>query len=315
MPDITYLPAIFAQPSITSTNHNHITHHTSPPIITMLFQFVSVLLIIGSDVAAAEVVDRKRTALLQHKSTNNNQQHDGYSAYIGLAQEDNVITKRQLQNSMSMSISWTEEEADGVMWNDKNEVAWKEEVDCDCKDLRLTTADIRETDDFSAQCLMEYGSNATVADWTYDLLSFNGDQIKSLIMSLGIEESFNTKHYFVTNQGQKYWDDSSSWDDSFSLDDSFSWDDFGLRVYFFEDHGGSPPSNWGVHDQLGDITLGSWYNISGQVLCTVCVADDYCLPDDFFDDTMKKIFDDTSSSGYIGLSYVSLCFVVLAIVL
>ena len=153
----------------------------------------------------------------------------------------------------------------------------------------MTTADIRETDDFSAQCLMEYGSNATVADWTYDLLSFNGDQIKSLIMSLGIEESFNTKHYFVTNQGEKYLNDDS-----------------GLRVYFFEDHGGSPPSNWAVHEQLGDITLGSWYNISGQVLCTVCVADDYCLPDDFFDDT---------SSGYIGLSYVSLCVVGLATLL
>ena len=268
-------------------------------ISTMLFQFVSVLLLIGSDAAATELVKRKRSNLLQHKSTNTNKQHDErYAAYMGLAEEDNVMINRQLQNSMSMSIpaevtSWTEEEADGpqhsdVMWTDLNEVAWTD-VDCDCKDLRLTTADIRETDDFSAQCVMEYGSNATVADWTYDLLSFNGDQIKSLIMSLGIEESFNTTHYFVTNEGEKYWGEKY-------LDD----DDFGLRrAYFFEDHGGNPPPNWSVHDQLGDITLGSWYNISGQVLCTVCIADDYCVPDDFFDDT--------SSSGYIGLSYVLLC--------
>jgi len=35
-----------------------------------------------------------------------------------------------------------------------------------------------------------------------------------------------------------------------------------------ENHGGSPPSNWLVHDQLGDITLGSWFG-TGQVLCAV----------------------------------------------
>jgi len=105
----------------------------------MLFQFVSVLLLIGSDAAA--IVNRKRSNLLQHKSTNNKQQqHDErYAAYIGLAEEDNVTNNRQLQNSMSMSIpaevtSWTEEEVDGpqhsdVMWTDPNEVAWKEDVD------------------------------------------------------------------------------------------------------------------------------------------------------------------------------------------
>ena len=72
---------------------------------TMLFQFVSVLLLIGSDAAAAtETVNRKRSNLLQHKSTNTNQQHDErYAAYMGLAEEDNVIINRQLQKSMSMS--------------------------------------------------------------------------------------------------------------------------------------------------------------------------------------------------------------------
>ena len=109
----------------------------------MLFQFVSVLLLIGSDAAA--IVNRKRSNLLQHKSTNNKQhqlqQHDErYAAYIGLAEEDNVTNNRQLQNSMSMSsipaevTSWTKEEADGpqhsdVLWTDPNEVAWKEDVD------------------------------------------------------------------------------------------------------------------------------------------------------------------------------------------
>ena len=103
--------------------------------------------------------------MLQHKSTNIKQHDDErYAAYIGLAEEDNVIINRQLQNSMSISIpaevtSWTEEEeADAltiehsdVLWNDKPaDVAWKpkEDIDCDCKDLRLKTAVIRETDDF-----------------------------------------------------------------------------------------------------------------------------------------------------------------------
>jgi len=117
----------------------------------MLFQFVSVLLLIGSDAAATELVKRKRSNLLQHKSTNNKQhqqQHghdERYAAYIGLAEEDNVTNNRQLQNSMSMSIpaevtSWTEEEADGpqhsdVMWTDPNEVAWKEDEDSGSADV------------------------------------------------------------------------------------------------------------------------------------------------------------------------------------
>ena len=118
----------------------------------MLFQFVSVLLLVGSDAAAKEVVHRKRSNLLQHKSTNSKQyqlqQHDErYAAYIGLAEEDNVTNNRQLQNSMSMSMSipaevtsWTEEEADGpqhsdVMWTDPNEVAWKEDEDSGSADV------------------------------------------------------------------------------------------------------------------------------------------------------------------------------------
>ena len=73
-----------------------------------------------------------------------------------------------------------------------------------CAELRLTTAYIRETDDFAAKCLKEYGSDAKVADWTYDLSSFSEDQIQSMTTELGIEESFNTMHYFVSNEGKKY---------------------------------------------------------------------------------------------------------------
>jgi len=41
----------------------------------------------------------------------------------------------------------------------------------------------------------------------------------------------------------------------------------GSRAYFFEKHDGKPPGNWMVHGQHGSITLGSWFGISGPVLC------------------------------------------------
>merc|ERR1712079_231128 len=39
------------------------------------------------------------------------------------------------------------------------------------------------------------------------------------------------------------------------------------RAYFFEKHDGNPPGNWMVHAQHGSIDLGSWFDISGHVLC------------------------------------------------
>ena len=112
---------------------------------------------------------------------------------------------------------------------------------------------------------------------------------------LGIEESFNTMHYFVSNEGKKYYENEMPSSRETLLG---NWSDLdGIRAYFFEDHGGNPPLNWAVHGQLGDITLGSWFNISGQVLCTVCA-------------------DDSTSSGYIiGLSSIPLCIVSLATLL
>merc|ERR1712110_376852 len=63
---------------------------------------------------------------------------------------------------------------------------------------------------------------------------------------LGINESFNAGNFFVANRNEFF---------------------SGCRAYFFERHGGHPPSNWLVHDMHGVITLGSWFNISGPVLC------------------------------------------------
>ena len=114
--------------------------------------------------------------------------------------------------------------------------------------LMLTKDVIQETSDFDAKCKSECGPNARVADWSYDLLSLDTDQVNEMIAVLGIAQTFNQKNYYVSNGGDKYFGG-------------------GNRAYFFENHGGNPPWNWLVHDQLGDITLGSWYGIMGQVLC------------------------------------------------
>jgi len=115
--------------------------------------------------------------------------------------------------------------------------------------LMLTLAKIPETSDFDAQCKLEYGTDAHVADWSYDLLSLSTDQVDEMNAVLGIVQTFNKKNYYVSNGGDKF-------------------DGNGNRAYFFENHGGNPPGNWSpLPDQLGAITLGSWYGISGQVLC------------------------------------------------
>merc|ERR1712048_1019323 len=38
---------------------------------------------------------------------------------------------------------------------------------------------------------------------------------------------------------------------------------------FFERHDGPAPGNWLVHDQHGGLSLGSWFDIRGQVVCRV----------------------------------------------
>jgi len=114
--------------------------------------------------------------------------------------------------------------------------------------LMLTSAEVPETSDLGAQCKSEYGPTAQVADWSYHLLFLSTDQVHKMTVELGIPETFNEKHYFVSNGGKKFFGDTKN-------------------AYFFEDHGGNPPSGWHVYDQLGDISLGGYNGISGQVLC------------------------------------------------
>ena len=112
---------------------------------------------------------------------------------------------------------------------------------------------MNDKDDHIAACKREFGPNATVADWTYDLKQLHEEnKLEGLIHdSLGIKPTFNERNYFVTNENEKHYGSGES------------------RVYFFEDHAGEPPNNWAVHDQLGPISLGSWYGVTGQVLCKI----------------------------------------------
>merc|ERR1712187_27941 len=112
----------------------------------------------------------------------------------------------------------------------------------------LTKAAYADTDDHVDACDAELGSRAEVADWS--ALKVLGEQAATIIADgLAIPTTFNEKNYFVTKGGNKYYSSN--------------------RAFFFERHDGSPPSNWLIHDTLGDLTLGSWYGITGQVLCVI----------------------------------------------
>lgn len=105
-----------------------------------------------------------------------------------------------------------------------------------------------ETTDHGALCTREFGSDAVVADWDKDLKQLSVTEIQRLVHSLGITPTFNEKYYFVTKGAEKVYRS-------------------GRRVYFFERHDGPAPSNWLVHDQHAGLSLGSWYDVRGQVVC------------------------------------------------
>merc|ERR1711904_539825 len=109
---------------------------------------------------------------------------------------------------------------------------------------RYTDKEVRHRD----VCASEFGDNHGVADWVTDLRQIGATHMPELCDALGIETSFNSKHFFVTSNGKSH---------------------IGSRAYFFERHDGKPPGNWLVHDQLSKISLGSWFGIKGPALCVV----------------------------------------------
>jgi len=119
-------------------------------------------------------------------------------------------------------------------------------------EFALTSQHYTDTADHAAACRSAFGPSAMVADWTEHLIPLVGASgTGELCDELGIPVTANQRLYFVNQNGASFASASST------------------RRYFFERHNGSPPGNWLVHDVLGDITLGSWFSISGPVLCDV----------------------------------------------
>jgi hypothetical protein len=119
-------------------------------------------------------------------------------------------------------------------------------------DYALTSGYYAETADHTSACVNELGAGYRVADWL-QLEALGASSVNSLMNDLGVPTTFNQKHFFVTRDGTNVYS--------------------GNRVYFFERHGGHPPGSWLVHATIGDITLGSWYGIAGQVLCMLTAAE------------------------------------------
>lgn len=124
----------------------------------------------------------------------------------------------------------------------------------------VTSGYYTEVADHAGACAAEFGASYRVVDWAH-LEALGESSVNSLMDDLGVPTTFNQSFYYVTRDGAQFYS--------------------GSRVYFFERHAGSPPSNWLVHAAIGDITLGSWYDISGQVLCmtTVPTAPTTTIPD------------------------------------
>jgi len=162
-------------------------------------------------------------------------------------------------HSSSFSFPATSATQDGAEDSNSIERYKSDEVDADggiwyyqLTSKPATTAPGYGKDYFTQLCQQEFdfGYGSSVVDWSTDLKSLQeNNEIGNLLTALKIDgPTFNENYFFVKDNGEDFYGDDN-------------------RKYFFENHAGNPPSNWLVHDQLGDISLGSWYDIEGQILC------------------------------------------------
>ena len=145
---------------------------------------------------------------------------------------------------------------------------------CFCKTLLLNNSDaanppplsasyaissnrVSEKADHEAVCKEEFSDEWSVADWDDLKVVLSADEGKQLMSNLGIlpipsdlniNDSLWYDGYFVTRNGSKYYSG-------------------GVRVYNFHYVSGGVPSWFLVHDQKGDLLLGSWYDMERYVLC------------------------------------------------
>jgi len=153
--------------------------------------------------------------------------------------DDEVTTQTMVPSSTIIKRYKSEEGGDGIWYQFTSKPATASAIDY-------------STDYYNQLCQEEFGSGSWIVDWSNDLKFLHKrNEIENLLTALGIDDpTFNESCFFVTENGADFYGDN--------------------RKYFFENHGGNPPNNWLVHDQLGDISLGSWYGIEGKVLCKYC---------------------------------------------
>jgi len=130
---------------------------------------------------------------------------------------------------------------------------WLQGKSAEVHSLNLTSGTYTDADDHAEACRGEFGQGSRVADWDMDLAVLKESEIDSLMHKLHINTTLNTNNYFVTQAGRQYW--------------------IGPRAYFFHTVNPSPPGGWdswrGKH---GNITLRSWFAVSGPVLCATGLA-------------------------------------------
>jgi len=150
--------------------------------------------------------------------------------------DDEVTTQTMVPSSTIIKRYKSEEGGDGIWYQLTSKPATASAIDY-------------STDYYNQLCQEEFGSGSWIVDWSNDLKFLHKrNEIGTLLTALGIDDpTFNESCFFVTEKGADFYGNN--------------------RKYFFENHGGNPPNNWLVHDQLGDISLGSWYGIEGKVLC------------------------------------------------
>jgi PKD repeat protein len=109
------------------------------------------------------------------------------------------------------------------------------------EDFLLTNNTYSETDDLEQAVQNEYGSDYDVADWNdIDALT----DITQWIDDMGLSE-----------------------DESFMLKRNGAFIYSGNRQYFVRYSTDGVGSGWLIHDQIGDLYLGSWYGLNYKVLC------------------------------------------------
>ena len=110
----------------------------------------------------------------------------------------------------------------------------------ECENLVLTSSTYSETDNLIEAIQNEFGSNYTIADWN-DLENIS--DINAWIICMGFPED---QSFMLTRDGNYFYS--------------------GNRQYFVRYSTDGVGSNWLIHDQIGDLYLGSWYGLDYNIL-------------------------------------------------